>query len=328
MPHHPVANASFSAVRRRVLSFSVLGLLLLVVLLSLFRPGGLVDEPTSPDVQTASDGAATTPSSAIGWRHAPQLVLAGLAAGLLTGMLGMGGGVVKILFMLLFLRLDIFFARAISLVTMFCSSASAVRHFVRSDLVMWRFVVPMLPMAVPAAVLAAVVGSDLSGPKLTHIFAIFVIFLAFNTLAFTLGDPHERVMTSVGQRRPRDNQGYLCAAIGGLHGAASGLLGISGGVIATPMQQLMLHVPLRRAIANTLLVSAVVTLIAGAIVLWTGVSRGSFSLSDVLFADLFMGTGAALGAPLGARLGERFNTTVLRLLFVVITLTAGLSILT
>jgi len=317
-----------SAVRRRVLSFSMLSLIVVVIALSLFKPGGIVDQqPESTAAQTVQVEHRVTGAD-LGWRHTPGLFFIGMAAGLLSGMLGMGGGVLKICFMLLFLKLDIFFARAIAIATMFFSSASAVRSFIKADLVMWRFVAPMLPMAVPAGILAAVVGNDMSGATLTHIFAIFVIFLAFNTLAFTLSDPNERMMVNDTDDAPTENQGYYCAAIGGLHGAASGLLGISGGVLSTPLQQLVLHIPMRRAIANTLVISTAVTFVAGLVVLWSGVTRDSFTLSDVLFVDLFMGTGAALGAPIGAYFGQRFNTSVLRILFVLLTLFAGLSILT
>jgi uncharacterized membrane protein YfcA len=306
-----------------VVAFSALAALALIIVLGVLRPHGLHHDNT---VQ-APAATETLASSEITWKHAPALFLTGLCAGLLSGLLGMGGGVLKIAFMLLFLRLDIFFARAVSLVTMFFSSSSALWSYFKAGLFVWPVALRMLTIAVPAVLLAAFVGNDVHAQTLTTVFAIFMLFLSFNTFAFVLGDPEERVMTHVPEDDGGDKRGYLSATIGAFHGFACGLLGISGGVVATPMQQLILRMPMRHAIANTLLVSAVVTAIAGAIVVTTGVQRGTFTLAEVIFVDLCMGFGATVGAQLGTRLGEQFNVTALRMLFVVLTFGAGLSIL-
>jgi uncharacterized membrane protein YfcA len=322
-----VTPEGFSSVQRRALYFSLLALLLLVMALALLRPRGLVAPKTAVSAVEQLWVEAPMTADDISWRHAPALFAAGVVAGLLSGMLGMGGGVLKLSFLLLLLKLDFFFARAISLVTMFFSSAAALWQYLKVRMVIWRFATPMALLALPAAIFAATIGNELHGGTLTSIFGVFVIFLAFNTLALMFADPEERLMVTAFNDRATPNTGYHCATIGALHGAICGLLGISGGVIATPLQQLLLHIPLRHAIANTLLVSTTVTLVAGGVVLYAGVSSGHFDLGDVLFVDLFMGTGAAIGAPLGTRLGERANVSLLRLLFVLLTLGAGLSIL-
>jgi len=316
------AKEDFAAVRRRVLVFSLLGLLTMVVTAALF-------ERRSASPQSAAQAllqAAQNQGSAIGWDLVPAMIVIGFGAGLLAGIIGMGGGVLKVSGMLVIFGFDIFFARAISVVTMFFSSASALWQYVKEDLVLWDYARPMICLALPAAVFAAAFGNYLTGASLTHLFGLFCIFLAFNTLALIFADPAERIMAQQFKTRTRGTQGYRCAAIGAAHGGLCGLLGISGGVIATPMQQIALQVPLRHAIANTLLTSTVVTAVASVVVLWIGAERGDFSISDVVFVDLFMGSGAAAAAPLGAKLGERCNVTALRLLFVTLTLAAGVSI--
>lgn len=327
MPHHQVsAVSSFSSTRRRVLAFSVLGLLLLVVILGLLKPQGLGHAAATAGNALAGPDRRVNPSE-LGWRQAPVLFVAGLAAGLLAGMIGMGGGVLKIAFMLIFLRFDFYFARAIALVTMFFSSASALWGFLKARLLVWPVASRMLVVALPASFVAVLIGNRIHPTTLMMIFGMFVIFLAFNTLAFILGDPDERVMTYERDQPLTEQEGYQAGLLGGLHGAMCGLLGISGGVIATPMQQLLLRMPLRNAIANTLLVSTAVTLMAGSVVLWTGITEQHFAVSDVVFVDLCMGTGATVGAPIGNRLSERCSITGLRLLFVALTTSAGLSIL-
>jgi uncharacterized membrane protein YfcA len=316
-------DRSFADVRRQVLVFSVLGSLAILIAAAVFEPRGI-------DSARAAAGRLlrlTQTGADVGWTQAPILVVVGAMAGFLAGMLGMGGGVLKISFMLLLLRMDIFFARAISIVTMFLSSSAALWHHKRQDLINWGYAAPMVLLALPGVLLGSWVGNRLGGSSLTHVFGFFMVFLAFNTLALVFSDPDEHVMAREFREKPEGSQGYLCSTIGALHGFVSGLLGISGGVIATPLQQIMLHMPTRPAIANTLLVSSVATAVASVYVLWTGVERGDFTLYQVFFVDFFMGAGAAVGAVIGAGLGRRCNVTLLRLLFVLLALLAGVSII-
>jgi uncharacterized protein len=311
--------------RRRVLAFSLVGLLFFVIVLAIFE-------------HAAVDHAAITVRHLVGRVRGitvgsftrPEifsLTIMGLSAGFLSGILGMGGGVLKIAGLLVLLGQDIFFARAISLITMFFSSASALIHYIRLDLVIWRMVGPMVAAASLTAIVGATIGSQVSGPTLTHLFGIFLLFQGLNTMALIFADPDEQI-TEEGFASQAGGTGWgLRAVIGGLHGMLCGVLGISGGVIATPMQQVMLHVPVRHAVANTLLVSTIITAIAGTIVVWTGLGRGDFTVDRALVAVLCLGGGALVGAQLGSRLGTRIDPLIVRVLFVVLTFAAGLSIL-
>ena len=63
------------------------------------------------------------------------------------------------------------------------------------------------------------------------------------------------------------------------------------------------------------------------VIVVSGLSRGDFRLGQIAFVALSVGLGAALGAQIGARLCDRVNAAMLRLLFVVVSVVAGLSIL-
>ena len=183
----------------------------------------------------------------------------------------------------------------------------------------------MALLAVPGTIVGILAGNSMRGSSLTHLFGVFLLFLSFNTLALTFDDPDDRRLEQA--YRPGHGSRYRAGTIGALHGAVCGLLGISGGVIATPLQQLLLHVPTRDAIANTLLVSSVATGLGSTIVVWSGVSRGDFKLAQLAFVSLFMGGAAIFGARIGTRVGQRCNVAFLRLLFVALTFAAGLTIL-
>lgn len=315
----------FVHTRRRVFAFSLVGLLLFVIIMAIFEHEAvdrtaLVVRHMVGRVRGITTGYFTKPEIF-------SLCMMGLGAGFLSGVLGMGGGVLKIAGLLVLLGQDIFFARAISLVTMFFSSASALVHYVRLDLVIWPMVGPMVVAASVMAVVGATVGSHVSGPTLTHLFGIFLLFQGLNTMALIFADPDEQITEEGFARQRRGGRWGLKAVIGGLHGMLCGVLGISGGVIATPMQQVMLHVPVRHAVANTLFVSTIITAIAGTIVVWTGLDRGDFTVDRGLVAVLCLGGGALVGAQLGSRLGTKIDPLIVRVLFVVLTFAAGLSIL-
>jgi len=88
----------------------------------------------------------------IGWSQVPALFLLGVGAGLFGGMLGLGGGVLKVAGMLLFFKLDIHFARAVSLTTMFFTTASALWPYVKRGFPIWEIIRPMLALALVGVV--------------------------------------------------------------------------------------------------------------------------------------------------------------------------------
>ena len=322
----PAAQADLGSgiqLKRRALIFAGLLLLACVILVAMFEQGL---DPGVAGRQLVGKFRST--GTHIGWRQVPALFLLGVGAGLFGGMLGLGGGVLKVAGMLLFFKLDIHFARAVSLTTMFFTTASALWPYVKKGFPIWEIIRPMLALALVGVVGGLVLGNHLRGATLTHIFGFFVLFLGLYTLALVFDDPKEHVLRgSFFGGQLREHPGRLAGSVGALHGFICGLLGISGGVISVPMQQLVLNVPVRHAIANTLVVSALCSGVGSVAVIGLGASQGVFSLERILFAVLWIGGGAVLGAQMGARIGVRSNAGILRLLFVVISFGAGLSIL-
>ncbi|MCP4678541.1 MAG: sulfite exporter TauE/SafE family protein [Deltaproteobacteria bacterium] len=310
--------------KRRGLVFSALFLLVFLSIVALFE--------RYPDTENISVGQLMgrmrTTGEGIGWSHVPALLAMGIGAGFLGGMLGMGGGVLKIAGMLLILKIDIFFARAVSLATLFFTTVSASWPYIQRRWTDWSIIRPMIIPALIGTGGGVLLGNQLRGATLTHVFGFFILFLGLYTLAQVFADPTEHRLkedfkTPMRAHRHRNSS----RGIGVLHGFLCGLLGISGGVIAMPMQQLLLNVPTRNAIANTVAVSALCTGLGSAIVIACGVSSGAFELTNILFVVLFIGVGAFAGAQLGARLGEKIHSGILRLVFVAIVFVAGLSIL-
>ncbi len=316
-------SPSEASAKRRALLFAGLLLLASFVLVAMFERG------LDPGIAARQLlGKLRGAKADISFRQVPALVLLGVGAGLFSGMLGMGGGVLKIAGMLLLFKLDIFFARAVSLATMFFATVSAIWPYVDRGVPIWPSIRPMLPPAIISLLGGVWLGNHLRSSTLACLFGFFVLFLAFYTLPMIFNDPRQhRLKTGPLGGRFQRYHGYLCGGIGVLHGFICGLLGVSGGVISVPMQQLLLNMPARNAIANTLVVSALCSGLGSAIVITIGVGRGIFSLEHILFAIVCVGGGAVLGAQIGVRMGERTSTEILKLLFVIISFGAGLSLL-
>lgn len=317
-------DRGYRDLQRRTLAFSLIGLLLCLMLVSLV-------EPTSLEAGRAAalDLLARAKSGGARFElaNAPVLLGVGMGAGLFAGMLGMGGGVLKVAGLLVFFHLDILLARAVSLTTMLVAMATAARVHSRSGAVLWSVVRPMLAPAVIGVLTGIALATVLTRALLTHVFGFFVLFLALNTLAHSFGDPHEHALGGTSDGRPHTPSQTLCRLIGALHGFICGLLGISGGVAAIPMQHVLLRIPAHAAVPNSVMVSAWATVFGSSAAVLAGVVQGDFTLLDVVFASGFVAIGAVLGAQVGARLTGKIPVAVLKLMFVVICFSAAFSIL-
>lgn len=315
---------TFEEARRQALVVVILILLGALVLFALLH------RESADSARVAAHhlfGRMRSRSVGFGWSNIPALAAMGLAAGFLTGLLGMGGGVLKVSGILLVLKLDIAFAQAVSVVTLFASSVSALHEYRKTDRIMWRIARGMLPMSVVGVIAGVLLASSLSGPTLTHLFGFGVLFLALVVLALLIMDPTEQVVQQGFLDLPPERHRRVSGFIGACHGFICGVMGISGGVISSPLQQLLARLPVRNAVANTVLSSAVVTGIASLLVVPIGLSRGDFTLDQFSLVTLCVGGGAAVGGQIGARLEIRMSTVWLRLLFVLLATAAALSIL-
>jgi uncharacterized protein len=311
------------AVRRQVLSFSGMALLGFVVIVAVFKH---TPSPTRAMVAEAPIGRVHGGSTVVGWRDAPGLAVMGLATGILGGMLGMGAGVLNVSGLLLVYDMDISFARAVSVVTMFVVSVSAAPEYLKDGWGQRRVIYPMILGALPGTLAGAFVGNRVSGSTLMHAFGLLVLFLSLYALSTGIAAPPERLQSEDQSVDGHRRASSTAASLGALHGLLCGLFGISGGVIVTPVQQNALHAPWRHSVANTLVVSTMVTALGSVLVVSREVSDNRFALGDVLLATLFIGSGALVGFRLGSRFGQVLNVAIPRLLFEALGTWAGLSI--
>lgn len=250
----------------------------------------------------------------------------GALAGLIAGMLGLGGGVVivpalALVFPLLGIPADVLMHLAIGTslaVIVPTSMSSAYAHYRRGavDLPLVRF---LLPGLVVGAVLGGWLADMLPSALLGRVFGVFVIAVA-TQIFFNA--------TAPGRRPLPGTTGLL--TVGAVIGTASTLLGIGGGSLTVPFLNYC-RVDMRRAVATSSACGLVLGVLGAVAFLWNG--RGHSELPDgalgYLYLPAFVGLAlaAVATAPLGARLAHSLPVPTLKRVFAVFLALAGLRML-
>lgn len=212
-----------------------------------------------------------------------KLVLIGLTAGVLSGGLGVGGGIVLVP-LLIAVGLDRHRAHATSLAAIMpIAAAGAVWYGLSGELALGLGVVVGLG-GVVGSVVGATVMHRSSPRSLTILFSVVLLVAAVRMIAG--GDP----LPGTGELGAL-GLGALGVAIGLVSGFFAGLAGIGGGVVIVPASVLMLNLSQHEA-QGTSLVAIILTAIAGTAVNWR---NERVRLGDGLIAGLGGVTGSLVG---------------------------------
>ena len=253
----------------------------------------------------------------------------GAVVGLLSGLAGIGGGVLMVPFLyLLYGSLHVApadataMAHATSLMVIVPTAIRGLVGFRGSGLVQWRTALPLSLAAASGAALTAHVATQLPGPALRVGFGIFLLVVAVDLFLRTT---HHDDMPDPGGRHT------LGALLLGLPvGALSAALGVGGGIPATMGMHYILKMPFR-SIPPTSLVLITLTGLAGGVSYLlqptSGIPFGGVVGHVDFLHGLPMAAGAVLAAPFGVRLNRRATVPRLRRIFGVILLGLGVDLI-
>lgn len=237
-------------------------------------------------------------------------LLAGLAAGFLAGLLGIGGGLVLVPVLALLFDWQGFpepvimpLALGTSLATIAFTSVASVRVHHAQGAVDWRTLWRMTPGIVAGALGCTALAAQLSPSALKLVFAVYA-GIAATQLVFNAQPPASRQLPGAGG----------LAAAGGMVGGFAVLAGVGGAVTSIPFL-VWCNVPARTAIGTASAIGLPVA-VAGslgyiAFGLTTDLPPASFgfvhmpALAVIAVATLF-------AAPAGARASHRLPVPVLR----------------
>jgi len=257
-----------------------------------------------------------------GWQIA-ALVVSGLVGGLLGGFLGIGGTIVFMPLLKLTCdanpatRIDAHTAIAVTLVLNVCVGAAATLGHVRAGRVMGSIVRILVPASVVASLAGVWVGNLFAGDAqvwLWRLFGVTMLYVAaFN--GYRLVRPLSPVDMAPGDFAGPSPPLYKVGAVGLAAGFAAGLLGIGGGAVAVPAQQMLLRMRLRAAIANSSVMVIFSCLVAAVLkhlsLGWHGVDPVRPWVLVVLMAPM-----GVCGALLGSHLVHRLPRLWVRLVFI------------
>lgn len=157
-------------------------------------------------------------------------MLIGIIAGTLSGMLGIGGGVIVIPLLLWTLKThttnpDVIMqmAAGTSLAVMiFNTSSGAYTHFKRGSKI-WPVYRKLVPGIILGTITGVIFASSINSKILEIIFGIFIILVALNMLLMKRPKPTRHLPGPFGT-----------SIVGFIIGGKSGMLGLGGGVITNP----------------------------------------------------------------------------------------------
>lgn len=253
------------------------------------------------------------------------LLLGGIA-GLLAGMLGVGGGLVIVpvlawLFYHAGMAPDVVMHLAIgtSLATIVLTSLSSILAHHRRGAVLWGVFRRMTPGILVGAALGAVLADRLPSDTLRLIFGIFELGVALQ-MGLNL--------------RPAAHRGlpgkWGMSGVGSLIGLVSAVVGIGGGTMTVPFLQWS-NVAMRQAVATSAACGLPIA-VAGAmgfiVTGWNAPVLPPWS-SGYLYWPAFVGIVVAsmMFAPLGAQLAHRLPGAVLKRFFALFLALLGLRML-
>jgi uncharacterized membrane protein YfcA len=227
-------------------------------------------------------------------------LLVGFCAGVLSGMFGVGGGIVMTPAIQLLLAAPPIVALATPLPIIFPTALMGSLTYRRAGQVDDHAVAWIIGPGIVGAVLGAAMTRVID----THLLLVVTAALmAYQAVSMLRGAT--RGGSQGGQDAPRAATPLFFAGIGFLAGAVSGLLGIGGGLIMVPLLAGWLGMPLKTALGTSLL-AMVAFVIPGTLVhSWLG------HIDWAIF--LVVTAGSVPGAFVGARIALRTKDQTLRI---------------
>jgi uncharacterized membrane protein YfcA len=246
------------------------------------------------------------------------VTVTGLFAGVLGGMLGVGGAIIVIPGLTWILGHNQHAYQATAMITSVAVSLpAAVKHY-REGAVVLRVLRWMAPFAMVFVMIGVVISNSpwFAGPEggiwLGRLLCVFLIYeIGLNGYRLWKPDVWESMDES-----PYITRGRV-AAVGSTTGLFGGLLGVGGGVIAVPLQQVLLRLPLRSCIANA---SAVICTSSTVGAVWKNSTLSEHGLDwrySVCLA-MMLAPSCWLGGHLGASLTHRLPIRHVRAVFIVL----------
>ncbi|MTI11072.1 sulfite exporter TauE/SafE family protein [Curvivirga aplysinae] len=243
------------------------------------------------------------------------MLACGAVAGVLAGLLGVGGGIVivPVLYTTLgFLNIDpdiqMHIAVGTSLATIIPTSISSSRAHHKRGAVDFSLIKIWAISIVIGAIIGIAVAGQVKSPTLTAVFAVIALIVALNMLTNPNGKAIWQSLPDKLVAQP------IAAAVGGF----SVLMGIGGGTLSVPILTLF-NFPIHRAVGTAALFGLLISLPGTIGFIYNGWGHPSLPAASLGYVNLIglalISPVTMLFAPLGAKIAHSISKKALRIAF-------------
>lgn len=257
----------------------------------------------------------------------------GVVIGFLSGLVGIGGGVLIVPLLYFFYghagwsgvevatELHAVVAHATSLFVIAPTSALGTWTYHRAGAVAWRSALPIAAFSVIAALTGSQLAAHVPAPLLKIAFGALLLVSGVRLLR-----PRESVPPPIGRSR------IAVGAVAGLAvGLLSALLGVGGGIIAIPILIYFVGLELDKVAASSMAIIVFTALAAVVGYGFAGLGEAGLPPGSIGYVHVLAGlpilAGALIAVSAGARANQRLDAEKLRLLFGGLFIVLGLRLL-
>ena len=256
-------------------------------------------------------------TSSITIRQAVLALGIGLFAGVFSGLLGVGGGVLMVPAMVFWLGFTQHRAHGTSLAVILFIAGAGLVSYLHAGQMNWGAALGLAVGGIFGAAIGARLAHRVSAHLLRRYFGVFIMCVAvrmlYDVVVVLLG--HASAMAVPVAVTLSAGIILFLLAIGLVTGIVSGLLGVGGGIIMVPTMVLLLGFP--QTLAQGISLAVIIpTAISGALVHHR---HGNIRFRDVIMLSL----GGVFGALAGSWGAVHINALILRLSFSLLLLVLG-----
>ena len=251
-------------------------------------------------------------------------------AGFLGALLGIGGGVILIPFLVLFMGVPIQYAIAAGMVAVIATSTGSAISYVKGGVTNLKLSMFLEAGTVAGALIGAMLASRLPANILELLFALVLLICAYSMFSMmgrfrkTENDKLAQHLELHSHYHDAENGRTEYGVTNSVHGllgsvvagCAACLFGIGGGVIKVPLMNNVMRVPIKVAAATSNFMIGV-TAATGAIVFM----RMGYVVPEIVAP---VALGVMIGSLSGSRVSKKLKPDALRKLFVILLIYVGI----
>ena len=255
--------------------------------------------------------------------HYVLLYVVAVFAGLLGSIIGIGGGIIIVPVLSLWLNVPIQYAIAASLISVIATSIAGAHSYVEQNITNVRLGMFLEVSTTSGALAGALLAVILHGWILSIIFGTLVLSMALFSFATRSRDDRISFVNLLNiegsyydKALDKDVHYWVRNPLGGsflalLAGLGSGLLGIGGGVVKVTAMNAMMRVPMKVSVATSKFMIGVTAATSSIIYLISG------SINFFIVAPVALGT--MTGATIGSSVMNHFKSKSIKIVFTLVT---------